>query len=68
MNEKWNPGSHVLTWGILAVGVFLLGGAVATEGYAWPNPRLWWIAGSALVVIIFTASVVGAYYVGKGRR
>lgn len=66
-NEKWNPGNHVLVWGMLAVCVFVIGGAVATPADAWPSPMLWWIAGVALVVVIFTASVVGAYCAGKRR-
>lgn len=68
MNEKRdNPGSWVLTWGFLAIGIYLIGGAVASSG-GWPDPSLWWSALAVLAVVTFTASVVGAYYAGKGRR
>lgn len=62
--RKENPGKSVFAYGILTLCVYAFGGLFASKGYA---PFFGVLLG-ILVVTLFLASVVGAYYAGKRRR
>lgn len=67
--EKTNPGNHVMSIGLGVLFVFIVGmgfGVLRDPGEM-PTPGLI-AAGVILGLTIFIASVVGAYYAGKGKR
>lgn len=66
--KKHNPGGDVLAIGVIIALIMLMGGVAQSQATAPPSLALGIMIMAVIGLTIFIASVVGAYYSGKGKR